>query len=188
MIEAKAINLKEVVKYFDTLPEDTFDIAKKEMSTALFKADKKIKIRRSLKKRTGALMKSIQVRVQGTNLKNLQASIYTTSVYAPVHEYGATIKAKNAYKNVPGGPYLNIPTDANKTAAGVMRKSATQVFAAGGFIVKFKSGKYGLMLNGEVVFTFHKLVHIPARLKMIKTTEDQIPTMLSRIADQIGED
>jgi len=185
--EVKAVNLKEVVDYIAKMPAETFDIVKTEMATALFKADKAIKTDTDLNKRTGNLFKSMRVKVQGTTLKNLQASIYTTSIYAPIHEYGGTVKAKNAYKKVPGGPYLNIPTDANKTAAGVTRKSATQVFAAGGFIVKFKSGKYGLMLKGEVVYTFHKSVKIPKRLNMEKHTEDQIPTMLSKIADQIGE-
>ena len=188
----KVINLKEVVDYIESLPESTFDIAKTEMATALLKADKETKTNTSLKRRTGGLFKSIQTRVQGTSLKNLQASIYTTSIYAPPHEHGAmgskAIKAKNAYKKVPGGPYLNIPTSVNKTASGVTRKTATQVFQMGGYIVKFKSGKYGLMLNGKVVYTFHKQVEIPKRLNLTKNTMDQAPTMLSRIADRIGEE
>ena len=137
----EVINLKETVDYIKKLPEDAFDIAKRGMATALLKADKGIKTNTTLMRRTGNLFKSIQTRVEGRDIKSLKASIYTTSIYAPVHEYGATIKAKKAYKNVPGGPYLNIPTSANKTASGVTRKTARQVFEHGGHIVKFKSGK-----------------------------------------------
>lgn len=182
----QTVNLKETIDYINGLSESTFEIAKIEMATALLKADAETKTNTSLKRRTGGLFKSIQTRVHGTDLKSLQASIYTTSIYAPPHEYGATIEAKNAYNKVPGGPYLNIPTSVNKTASGVTKKTARQVFEMGGYIVKFKSGKYGLMLNGQVVYTFHKKVDIPKRLNLIKNTEDQVPTMLSRIADQIG--
>lgn len=183
----ETINLKETIDYIKRLPADTFDVAKKEMATALFKADEAIKTNTTLKRRTGNLFKSIQTRVEGNNIKNLKASIYTNSIYAPIQEYGGNIKAKKAYKRVPGGPYLNISTLSNKTASGVTRKSARQVFEQGGHITRFKSGKYGLMLNGQIVYTFHKSVKIPKRLGMVRNTEKQIPTMLSRIAEQIGD-
>lgn len=186
--EIEILNLSEVQNWLSEIPDESFDAVSEEVTRALASADENIKTKTELKRRTGNLMKSIQIRVQGSDFESLEASIYTTSVYAPTHEYGATIRAKNAYKGVPGGPYLNIPTDANKTPAGVTRMTATQVFAAGGFICKFQSGKYGLMLNGEVVYTFHKQVTIPKRLKMIEYTENEIPTMLSRIADRIGEE
>ena len=184
----KVVNLHETIEYLKNIPEDTFDIAKEEIVIALFKADKDIKTKTTLKRRTGDLFKSIQTRVDGSDIESLKASIFTTSIYAPTQEWGATIKAKNAYKSLHGGPFLNIPTSANKTASGVTRKTATQVFSAGGYIVKFKSGKYGLALNGQIVYTLHKSVTIPKRLNMIKKTEKQIPTMLSRIVDRIGEE
>jgi len=186
MPDITVINLKEVTDYLDNIPEDSFLIAKKEMAAALLKADKAIKTNTALKRRTGNLFKSIQTRVEGRNLETLRASIYTDTIYAPTHEWGATIRAKNAYKGVPGGPYLNIPTTTNKTPAGVMRLSAREVFAKGGYVMKFKSGKYGVAIGTQIYFTLHKQVKIPARLGMIKHSEDEVPTMLSRIADQIG--
>ena len=107
-------------------------------------------------------------------------------MYAPTHEFGATIKAKNAYKGVPGGPYLNIPTRNNKTPAGVTMLQAREVFNQGGYIAKFKSGRYGVMMDGQLMFSLHKEVEIPKRLKMIETAEGEIPTMLSRIAAAVG--
>jgi len=186
--EVTTVNLKEVVDYLKSIPADTFEVSKKEIARALFDADKDIKTNTALKKRTGNLFKSIKTKVTGTNLGNLHASISTNSIYAPVHEYGDTIRAIDKYRNVPGGPYLNIPTDSNKTPAGVTRLQAREVFNQGGNIAKFRSGKYGVMLNGEVMFTLHKQVTIKKRLHMVESAEDQIPTMLSRIADQIGEE
>ena len=181
------INLTEVVDFLNGLTESTFEIAKTEIATALFNADNSIKNDTELMTRTGNLFQSIQTRVEGNGFSSLQASIYTTSVYAPTHEYGATIRAIDKYMGVPGGPYLNIPTSSNKTAAGVTRKTATQVFSVGGHVVKFKSGKYGVMLNGQVMYTLHKSVEIPARLGMFDKTEAEVPTLLSNIASQIGE-
>ncbi len=97
------INLQEVISYLDGLTEQTFEIAKSEISAALLRADESIKTDTDLKRRTGNLFKSLQVRVEGNNFSNLKASIYTTSVYDPVHEYGANIRAKNDYKNEPVG-------------------------------------------------------------------------------------
>jgi phage gpG-like protein len=188
MTGVQVVNLREVVQYLNEIPADTFKIAKKEIATGLLKADKDIKTNTDLMRRTGQLFKSIQTKVEGTSLKDLEASISTDSIYAPTHEYGATIRAIDKYMRVPGGPYLNIPTDSNKTPAGVTQLQAREVFNMGGSVVKFKSGKYGVMLNGEVKFTLHKQVKIKARLHMVKSAEDQIPTMLSRIAAQIGED
>jgi len=187
VVEINIVNLKEVMGYLKSIPASTFGIAKKEIATALFKADKDIKTNTGLKRRTGQLFKSIKTRVEGSDLNSLHASISTNIIYAPIHEYGGTVKAIDKYMNVPGGPYLNIPTSLNKTAAGVTRLSARDIFNQGGRIIKFRSGKYGLILKGNVLYTLHKQVEIPPRLHMVESTEDQVPTMLSRIADQIGE-
>ena len=184
--EVTTVNLREVMDYLESIPAESFDVAKKEIARSLLAADADIKTNTTLKRRTGNLFKSIKTKVTGNNLSNLRASISTDSIYAPVHEYGATIRAIDKYTGVPGGPYLNIPTDSNKTAAGVTRLQAREVFNQGGNVVKFRSGKYGVMLNGQVMFTLHKKVTIKPRLHMVESAEDQIPTMLSRIAEQIG--
>lgn len=197
MLNVEVKNLADVKKYLDQLPERTFKDAKKVFSKAIFSADKKIKDNATteLKVRTGALRRSIISVVSGNDLDTLQASVGSASkvggvelVYAPIHEYGGTIKAKKAYKKIPGGPYLNIPMPANKTAAGVTRLQAREVFAQGGRVIKTKNGKYGVLLEGQMLFILKKQVVIPARLGMMKAAEDEIPTILSSLIAMIGEE
>lgn len=196
MLRVDIKNLGEVKQYLDRLPERAFDDAKKIFAEAVFNADKTIKknATEKLKVRTGALRRSIVSSVSGSNLGTLQATVGSSSkvggvelVYAPLHEFGGTVRAKNAYKRVPGGPYLNIPLSANKTAAGVTRLQAREVFNQGGSIVKTKSGGYGVLLNGQMMFTLKKQVVIPARLGMIEASEDEVPTILNRLVNLIGD-
>lgn len=184
-------NQKAIRDYLDNLPEDTFTKAKAGFQVLALAADTQVKKNTTtkLKRRSGALARSIRTGVKGTNLANLTGSIYAlhkfgsaTVVYAPIHEYGGTIKAKNAYHSVEGGPFLNIPTDENKTAAGVQRLTARMVFQHGGYI----AGK-GVYLDGVKMFSLVKAVKIPARLGMRDAVDDNIPTLLSTLADQIGE-
>lgn len=179
------INSAEVNAFLRTLPEEIFSLAKAYFQEAAMSADAKIKENATskLKVRTGNLRKSIRFEVSGTTLATIKASIYAagaiganTIVYAPIHEYGGTIKAKNAYKGVPGGPYLNIPADENKTPAGVTRKQAREVFNMGGYRV----GKV-VYLNGVAMFYLVKQVTIKPRLGMVKAVEDEIPTLLDKL-------
>jgi len=197
MLNVKLKNIAAIKRYLYIMPESMFKDARKVFSTAVFKADKKIKDNATteLKVRTGALRRSIVSVVSGNDLDTLQASVGSASkvggvelVYAPIHEYGGTIKAKKAYKKVPGGPYLNIPMSANKTPAGVTRLQAREVFNQGGRVIKTKNGKYGVLLNGQMMFILKKQVVIPARLGMIKAAENEVPTILSSLVNLIGED
>jgi len=194
-------NLDEVNDYLKKLPEDSFDDAKLIFRKAVLAADKKVKLRFSslvIKSRTGNLMRSLRTSVTGTTLKTLRASFYSAAnvagievKYAAMQELGSEamlggpIRAKNAYKNMPGGPFLNIPGKANLTPAGVMRKTAKQVFAEGGHII-------GRTVHNkdytELMFFLVKEVTIPARLGMVDAANDQIPTILSGLRDLIGED
>jgi len=139
-----------------------------------------------MESRTGLLRKSLQVEVVGNSLKDLRASFYsaglfagTPVVYAAIHEYGGTVKAKNAYKNVPGGPYLNIPTKSNQTAAGVTRFSPKDVFDKGGYIAQLRSrSKYGVFLDGDLMYILIKEVKIPARLGMRAAADAAVPGLL----------
>jgi phage gpG-like protein len=184
--EVTVRNLREVRNYLEGLPVDSVASVKTEISRTLLEVDRDIKTNTSLNRRTGGLFQSIKTEVSGSSLSDLKASIYTDSVYAPIHEYGGTVRAIDKYRRVPGGPYLNIPTDSNKTAAGVTRMQAREVFAMGGNVVKFRSGKYGVMLGSQIMFTLQKSSRIQPRLKMIDTAEDSVPTLLSRIAGAIG--
>jgi len=108
-------------------------------------------------------------------------------VYTLTQEYGATIKAKKAYRNVPGGPYLNIPTKANKTAAGVTRLTARMVFDRGGYIQRTASKKWGVFLKNQMMFALVKQVDIPPRLGMREAAADEVPTILYKLQQMIGE-
>jgi len=190
-------NLAEVNEYLNAMPEDTFDDAKRVFQTAVLAADRRVKLLfgRRLKSRTGMLRRSLRTNVTGTSLKNLSASFYSVSkvagktiAYAPIQEVGGTVKAINKYTGVPGGPYLNIPTSSNQTAAGVMRKSAKMIFDEGGYIQKSKKGNWGVFLGSKMMFVLKKKVHIPPRLSMVVSAERQIPTILSSLRDMIGEE
>jgi len=107
--------------------------------------------------------------------------------YAPLQEFGGIIKAINKYTGVSGGPYLNIPTKSNLTPAGVMKKSAKELFNAGAHIHKSKAGNWGVFIGGSMMMVLKKKVVIPARLGMIDAADDQIPTILSKLIALIGE-
>ncbi len=174
---------QEVKTFLSKLPKRLFDESKLIFQKTAFNIENKTKENATniLSVRTGNLKRSINSKVFGTKISDLNMSIFTAGivggaqvVYAPIQEFGGTIRAKNAYKNVPGGPYLNIPAPANKTAAGVQRMGAQEVFNQGGYV----AGKV-VYLNGEPMFWLVKSVTIPARLGMLKAAEDEIPTMLS---------
>lgn len=190
-------NLAEVNQYLDRIPENAFDDAEVIFQKAVLKADKRVKsffgVR--LKVRTGMLRRSLRTSITGTKLSNLRASFYSAAnvgsisvIYAPIHEYGGTVKAINKYMGVPGGPYLNIPTGSNKTPAGVMKKSAKMIFDEGGYIQKSRKGNWGVFLGDKMMFVLKRKVHIPPRLGMVVSAERQIPTILSSLKDLVGED
>lgn len=188
-ITTKAQGTDRVIKILKKIPEANFNAAKKAFSVAAFGAHEEITKNASggtLQRRTGTLARGFTVGVQGGNIANLKGEVASSSIYAPIQEYGGTIRATSAYRRVPGGPYLNIPTSFNKTAAGVQRQSARSVFMQGGHIVQSKRGNYVVMLNGMPMFSLVKRVTIPARLGMRKAGKNQIRPLLDTLA-QIHE-
>jgi hypothetical protein len=123
-----------------------------------------------LKPRTGALRRSFQSIVKQDNgdiyglvgsgvrsggkatFNGKRWSATGRLPYAEIHETGGVIHAK------PGG-WLTIPTDANKTPAGVMR------YTYGEWKAKVKGMKRG---SKKQMFYFVKKVTIPARRYMTK--------------------
>lgn len=185
-------NLGEVQRILDRLPESVFENAKTEFGKTVLGVQRKTddNIRNKLTVRTGALARGLKTELKGNSLKDLKASVYIAGsamgqdlVYARIHEYGGRITAKDKYKGVPGGPYLNIPTPANKKESGVTSMQAREVFNAGGNIIKTRSGKWGVFLNGRMMFVLKKSVNIPARLGMRDAADEQIPTLLSALVD-----
>jgi len=189
-------NLGDIRKYLKRFPDEMFKDAKDIMRQGVMSAREKVhkNTKENLKVRTGMLRRSIQYQISGNKLSDLRASVFSAAnvggekvLYAPVHEFGATIKAKKAYARIPGGPYLNIPTSENKTPAGVTRMKAREVFAQGGYIKRFRSGGFGVFLPGNrLMFTLKKQVEIPARLGMVEACEEQITTILSNLVNALG--
>lgn len=184
---AITVQIKGVVELkglINKLPSHMYDTAKKALSAAVLGAHSEVSDNfgptGTIESRSGRLRRSILPEVSGETLNTLRGSLSTDVVYAPIQETGGTIKAKDKYLRVPGGPYLNIPLPLNKTPAGVMRKSAKQVFEEGGFLVKSKFGRWIVMdVIGLPMFVLVKEVTLKPRLGMIDAAEGQIPTLLS---------
>ena len=197
------VNLAGVERYLKDLPDEIFKDAKTVFKKAVLEAQAEVESNfgASLKSRTGALKRSINTYVEGKDIGSLRASLYgaasakgTQMIYTLMQEYGGEVVAKNAYKNVPGGPYLNIPTGANKTPSGVQKLSAREVFNRGGYLVHGSRG-WAVMLKGgkmgkgrpRAMFALVKKVTIPAKLGMRDAAEDQVPVILARLIRLIGE-
>lgn len=175
----------EVQTLLKGIPERLYKGAQKAFGKAVFAAHDEVLNNLAgnpLKSRTGALARSMTPEVSGSPLSGLSGRIYSGMIYAPIQEKGGTVVAKNKYMGVPGGPYLNIPTQSNKTAAGVQRMTPQMVFAAGGFVFKRKNGGYGVMLGDTMMFSLVKSVTIKGGLGMVKAADNQIPTLLSDLA------
>ena len=197
-VQYEVRNLREIEEYFARMPEEMFDDAKRLFQVYTLKAYNIVQrnVTWRLQRRSGNLARSIQTSVTGTSLRTLEAGIHSRAavgsaevIYAPIHEYGGTIEARNKYVRIPGGPYLNIPTDANRTAAGVQRMSARDVFFRGGYMVRTRTGTWGVFLAGQMMFFLtNQRIHIPPRLGMRTAVDRQIDPLLRDLADMIGEE
>lgn len=174
----------ELRKFLGGIPAAQYKGARAAFSDAVLGAQKEVLSHLSgnpMQTRSGTLARSITPQVLGTDLTGLSGRIYTGVIYAPIHETGGTVTAKRAYTGVPGGPYLNIPTSDNKTAAGVQRMTARQVFDAGGYVFKAKSGNYAVGMDGKTMFILRKQVTIKPQLGMETSADNQIQTLMSAL-------
>lgn len=193
MVDVLVRGLDEVNALLRDMPDTLFGAAKTAMGGAVINTQRRILDNFSsgaghggsqLRSRTGSLKRSLKTKVSGTGFDSLRGSVHTDSIYATMHEKGGTIRAKDKYMRVPGGPYLNIPTSSNKTAAGVMRYSARDVFNAGGYMFKSRRNNW-IVANqaGVPMFVLKNSVTMPARLGMIRSAEDEMPTLLSNLSN-----
>lgn len=201
-VTVEVVGTKELDAFLGQLHERYYKGARRAFSKAVLNAHRKILTHFGndeqgllLRSRTGNLMRSIFPEVTGESLENLAGRVYSVSKYARLQEKGGTVKAKNKYIGVPGGPYLNIPLDPNKTAAGVQRQTAGMVFAAGGFVSKGRpDSKTGQLVHGgstgpwyvfshqdEAMFILVKQAYIPPRLGMVETTVGEVATLMEEM-------
>lgn len=176
--------LPEVRALVAAAPEQIYAAARGAFSEAVFTVQGAVLQRlqgNPLQSRTGNLARSIIPEVTGGSLKDLKGRVYSTASYARIQEVGGTITAKNKYRWLKGGPYLNIPTENNKTAAGVTRLSSRDVFAQGGKVKNGSEG-FGLYLHGLRMYRFAKRVTIKPQLGMLQAADDEVPNLLSRLS------
>ncbi len=194
-LSVSARGIGEIEDWLKNMPDETFQQAKRVFARAMFNAQSDVND--NINDRTGNLARSIQTEVIGTDIDSLRVSLYSAAsvdgaavIYGPIHEFGGTIRpVNNRYAWVPGGPYLNIPEDANLNPSQTMRMSATQVFASGEASVDIKpGGGWGVYMGAALMFSLIKKAEIPATLGMRKAVEDQIPTVLSELQNLIGEE
>ena len=201
-VDIKVEGLADIRSYLKRLPGNVFDAAKDTIGGSVLRVQKDVVFNsfastgntsgNRLVSRSRILRDSIKTSTKGDSFSNLSGSVFTNVKYAVSHELGTLnkpIKAKNKYVNVPGGPYLNIPLSPNKTASGVMRFSAKEVFLSqGGFLFKSKKGNW-IVRNaaGQNMFVLRKETKFPARLGMQKAAENEIPTLLGNLDKLMGE-
>jgi len=187
-------NLRDIIQGY---PERAFPLIKSAFAKSVFAIHKEVieNTRNKLKRRTGTLAKSLLVEVYGDNLSQLEGRVYSDVEYANVHEYGAegnnAIKAKNAYRGVQGGPYLNIPLPNNQTPSGVQKFSAKQIFDSGGFIYRSKKGNWlvATAKNGNLqnMFVLKKRVEIKPRLGIRDAIDREMPQMIENMRNAVLE-
>ena len=187
----------EVITLLSQMPDHLLEVAREVLRDSMFSMQKKVKgdfgKSGKLKVRTGDLARSIRFTTQGQSLGSFQASFFSRSPYAPIQEFGGKIKAIDKFTFLDGTPYLAIPSDINKTKAGVTRLSVRDAFSMRGQtrIVKLRAGgksRY-MILDRDMgpLFWLVNEVEIPARLGMTKAAEDEIPTIMSRFNELILE-
>ncbi len=143
---------------------------------------------KSLSSRSGKAIASIpaSVRVSGTTINTIQGQIGGVS-YLRTHEFGATIKAKNAFKNLPGGPYMTIPLPASLSADGTPKKPEGLRGWDKWFVVKSKMGNWVILRREgrELVplYILKRQVHIPPRLNMRVALEAGLPVFVDRAVE-----
>lgn len=170
-IELRGIDV--VRNLISSIPNRLFPLLKSQFQYVTFGLQREMQARVSgdkLMRRTGQLARSFIAKVGGSRLGNLFGLVETDSKYAKIHEFGGTIRPTNAR-------FLTIPTEFNKTAAGVMRKNARQLMSEGkSFFQKSRNGNLMLFTQtarGQLkpMFMLKESVTIPARLGFRETAE-----------------
>lgn len=182
---------EEVRQLLRNLPEALFVDARRTVARTLLSIQSNV-IRgfngdpnTSLQTRTGTLQRSIRTENRGNSIETLRASVFTDSAYAPIHEEGGTVRARRAFRSLPGGPYLAIPSDLNRTAAGVTRFSPRDAFDLGARIRRIRSPRRAQFMiideNFGPLFWLVKEVDIKARLGMLDEANRQIPELIREL-------
>lgn len=182
--------LQELRASFDRIT----DVVKQKLGVSLREFESKFVRERltggsgdTLKRRSGNLARSLHVETKKVSPNEVTGTIFfqgTGATYAPLHEFGGTIRGKNT----PSG-LLTIPQSAALTPAGVPKGKArdfkdTFFKKVGGTLLLFqRRGKD----KAVVLFVLRESVTIPPRLKFRETFDAFQPQILKRIDEGITE-
>lgn len=168
-------------------PTRTFRELRDEFRRILREFETEFKQRRltgrpGLARRTGALVRSFEVVVTGTDVDDLRGTLGTDSKYAAIHEYGGRITPTR-------GQYLAIPLAAALTRAGVTRDEPRSYSDA--FFITSRSGTLLLVRRAgggiEPLFAMKRSVTIPARMGLTDLWQARTPHFIRRINVRLAE-
>lgn len=131
-----------------------------------------------LKRRSGEMARGWVQASGGINLKSLFSEVQNAVKYVAIHQFGGVIRARSS-------KFLTIPTDQNKTPAGVARVSARQLFQTkkafvrGGVI--FENRGQGKNRKPVPMFILKKEVRIPKRLMFLEQAEALAAVVLNKM-------
>lgn len=180
----------EVYRLLQQMPDETFKILQSVFRDTILTVHKKVTnkfVGGPLHNRTGLAAKSFKTALTGNSLDTIKGSVFSglvngqPLVYIPLHEFGGTIVAKNAYKFLPGGPFLNIPLAANRTPSGIQQKTSRQVFQEGGRI----AGRVIYSATGEKMFALASSVTIKPRLGFYDTASEEASKVMPELSKRL---
>lgn len=136
---------------------------------------------KSLARRTGTLARSFAKTVAGSELNELNLMIFTDVKYAPIHQFGGTIRPKK-------GKYLAIPLGAAKTRAGVARWTSPRDVPDLKYGGRSAAGNILLRtVDGTPMFVLVRQVTIKPRLGMFETWDKEFPGYVEVLNTKVGE-
>ncbi len=150
----------------------------------------------SMRRRSGALARSFNRTVQGKGLSDVRWTIYTTSKYARIHEFGGEITPKTR-------KYLSVPLDAAMTKTGRARGSAPSYGYDKTFVAESGGKPYVFLKTGkrrpagwkpgqpdpsiQALFALVKKVTITPQLGFFAAWDKEKPGWASEVAKAVDE-
>lgn len=168
---------RRLSKFSRTMPRET----RRGMSNALSIVERKVKTKLSgsyLKARTGKLRADWWKRIDGT--KTVTGILGSPTPYSKIQEKGGTITPKR-------GRALTIPTNENKTAAGVARISARELKDQGRSFIR-KGVIFEKRAGGIVpMFILVRSVRIRAKHYLRDSLNESKEAIKNQFAKAIGD-
>lgn len=150
----------------------------------------------NMDRRTGALARSFNRTAQGKNMGDVRWTIYTTSKYARIHEFGGDVTPKSKQ-------YLSVPLDAAMTKTGRTRGSAPSYGYEKTFVAEVNGKPIVFRRTGkkrpagwkpgqpdptiQALFLLVKKVTLAPRLGFFATWDKEKPGWAAEVAKAVDE-